>query len=119
MSDHHLPYRSASGASALIGSPPATDNDYWIVKGMLRAIHMDGKVDADQGYDFFPKRPENYQSEEKRTNIIVGMSVCIFIMSSVTVARLAIRLLRTGLRWGADDWSIIPGAVRPHFTAMR
>ncbi|KKY13323.1 putative integral membrane protein [Diplodia seriata] len=89
MSSHHLPHRSTSG-SALIGSPPATENDFWIVKGMLRAVHLDGKLDAEKGYSLLPKRPDDYQYEEKRAAIIAGMSVCIFVMVSVTVARLAI-----------------------------
>ncbi|KAL1651895.1 hypothetical protein SLS58_000018 [Diplodia intermedia] len=110
MSYHHLPHRSTSG-SALIGSPPATENDFWIVKGMLRAVHLDGKLDAEKGYSLLPKRPDDYQYEEKRAAIIAGMSVCIFVMVSVTVARLAVRLFRTGVRWGADDWMLIPGAI--------
>ncbi|OJD40604.1 uncharacterized protein BKCO1_1000445 [Diplodia corticola] len=110
MSYHSLGLRSTS-ESALIGSPPATDNDYWIVKGMLRAVHLDGKLDADKGFSLLPKRPDSYQYEEKRASIIAAMSVCIFVMVSVTVARLAVRLFRTGVRWGADDWMLIPGAI--------
>ncbi|KAK0609383.1 hypothetical protein DIS24_g12324 [Lasiodiplodia hormozganensis] len=110
MSENFTSHGSTSG-SALIGSPPASNIDYWIVKGMLRAVHMDGKFDADKGYNLLPKRPEGYQYEEKRTSIIAGMSVCIFVMATVTVARLALRLFRTGLRWGADDWMLIPGAI--------
>lgn len=113
MSENSASHGSTSG-SALIGSPPTSNIDYWIVKGMLRAVHMDGKFDADKGYNLLPKRPEGYQYEEKRTSIIAGMSVCIFVMATVTVARLALRLFRTGLRWGADDWMLIPGAVRLH-----
>lgn len=101
---------SSALSSALIGSPPETQDDYWIVKGMLRAVHM-GNVDADKGYNFLPKRPAGYQYEDKRAGIIIGMSVCIFVMVVVTSARLGLRLFRTGLRWGADDWMLIPGAV--------
>ncbi|GME62570.1 hypothetical protein GTA08_BOTSDO13540 [Neofusicoccum parvum] len=101
---------SSALSSALIGSPPETQDDYWIVKGMLRAVHM-GNVDADKGYNFLPKRPAGYQYEDKRAGIIIGMSVCIFVMVVVTSARLGLRLFRTGLRWGADDWMLIPGAL--------
>lgn len=103
---------SNTGRSALIGSPPATQDDYWIVKGMLNAVHMANKTDADNGYTFLPKRPAGYEYEDKQTGIIIGMSICIFVMFFVSGARLGLRLFRTGLRWGADDWVLIPGAVR-------
>ncbi|KAF4310885.1 hypothetical protein GTA08_BOTSDO13540 [Botryosphaeria dothidea] len=102
---------SNAGRSALIGSPPATQDDYWIVKGMLNAVHMANKIDADNGYTFLPKRPAGYEYEDKQTGIIIGMSICIFVMFFVTGARLGLRLFRTGLRWGADDWVLIPGAI--------
>ncbi|KAF2145321.1 uncharacterized protein K452DRAFT_220412 [Aplosporella prunicola CBS 121167] len=98
-------------SSALIGSPPETQNDYWIVEGMLRAVHMDTRADPGKGYNFLPKQPQGYEYEDRKTATIIGMSFVMFIMIIATGTRLSVRLFRSGLRWGSDDWMLIPGAI--------
>lgn len=100
-----------SNSSALIGKPPQTIEDYWIIKGMLRAVHKDS-TDPEKGYLLFPKAPEGYQYEDKGADIMIGLYITGILMLFVTCVRLGLRLFRSGLRWGADDWLLIPGAVR-------
>jgi hypothetical protein len=96
--------------SAFLGQPPANQDDFYTIKGMYRAAYAFNK-DASKGYLFVPKRPENYGYNDKQAAIIVGMVMAIVIMLSTTVLRLALRQFKTGVRWGADDWILIPGVV--------
>jgi hypothetical protein len=96
--------------SAFLRQPPANQNDFYIIKGMYRAAYAFDK-DASKGYLFVPKKPENYEYNDKQASIIVGMVMAIVIMLFTTALRLALRQFRTGVRWGADDWVLIPGAV--------
>lgn len=97
-------------SSAFLGQPPASQDDFYIIKGMYRAAYAFNK-DASRGYLFVPKRPENYVYNDKQAGIIVGLVAAIVIMLSTTILRLALRQFKTGVRWGADDWILIPGVV--------
>lgn len=99
--------------SALIGQPPKTEDDYWIVRSLLLVAGLNN-VDPKLGAKIPPARPppDRYHFETRGPGIIAGMSVCIVIMVSVTVARLLLRWFKGSVRFGADDWLIIPGAVR-------
>ncbi|KAI4745854.1 hypothetical protein E4T50_03817 [Aureobasidium sp. EXF-12298] len=96
--------------SAFLRQPPANQDDFYITKGMYRAAYAFDK-DASKGYLFVPKKPENYEYNDKQASIIVGMVMAIVIMLFTTALRLALRQFRTGVRWGADDWVLIPGAI--------
>lgn len=96
--------------SAFLGQPPATRDDFYIIKGMYRAAYAFNK-DPSKGYLFVPRKPADYEYNDKQASIIVGMAVAIFIMLSTTVLRLVLRQFKTGVRWGTDDWILIPGAV--------
>lgn len=100
-----------SNFSALIGLKPNTQDDYWIIKAMLREAYGTDKSNPDDGYTLVPVLPIDQQSEDKGTTILVGMSFCIVIMVVATCCRLAFRLLRPALRWGVDDCVLIPAMV--------
>ena len=99
--------------SALFGQPPNTESDYWIVRSILHSAGLNN-VDPERGAKIPPPRPSpaQYHFETKGPGIIAGMSVSIVIMVAITGSRLLLRLFKTGLRWGSDDWLIIPGVVR-------
>lgn len=98
--------------SALVGMPPATDHDYWIAMYMINSFGLHQK-NASQGFAVFPPRPvpSKYHFETKRPGIIAGLSVCIFIMVSITGVRLYARLFTKRLKAGLDDGLIVPGVV--------
>lgn len=81
---------------------------------MYRAAYAFNK-DPSKGYLFVPRKPTDYEYNDKQASIIVGMAVAIAIMLSTTTLRLALRLFKTGVRWGIDDWVLIPGVVRDNF----
>ncbi|KAF1360714.1 hypothetical protein EJ07DRAFT_16854, partial [Lizonia empirigonia] len=59
-----------------------------------------------------PFRPtENYHFETKGSDVIAALSVCMVVITLVTFLRLGIRLFVHGVRFGADDWLIIPAYV--------
>jgi hypothetical protein len=95
--------------SALIGTPPQTEKDYYIVKYLLTAFGA--KTDPLLGAIIPPLRPDNYVYETRQPFIIAGMSVSIAIMILVTGTRLFTRLYVKGLQFGLDDLTIIPAAV--------
>ena len=100
--------------SALVGQPPLTESDYLIVKGSLLAS---GMVDADpsKGLKIPPFRPSPglYHFETRGPAIIAVSSIVIVIMLSVTVARLLVRRVKKDVRFGLDDWLMVPALVCP------
>lgn len=100
--------------SALIGTPPATGTDYWIVRGFqLTAGIPADKVDPSQGAIFPPFRPppDQYVFETRGPGMVASASVAIGVMLFFTISRILLRMCKTGLKWGADDYLIIPGVV--------
>jgi hypothetical protein len=98
-------------SSAFLGQPPASQDDFYTIKGMYRAAYAFNK-DASKGYLFVPKKPEDYEYTDKQAGIIIGLVAAIVVMLSTTILRLSLRQFKTGVRWGADDWILIPGVVR-------
>lgn len=97
--------------SALFGQPPKTDTDYWIIRSILLSAGLN-HVDPNKGLKLPFLTSSSPQGNDSRgPGIIAGMSVAIVIMVVVTVARLLVRSFKRELRWGADDWLIIPAAV--------
>lgn len=95
--------------SALIGQPPSTDNDFYIVKALLREFHSDR--DPTKGASFGPL-PPNMFDHSRGPRILAGSIVLIVLTVLITGSRLLIRGLHHQLRWGWDDWFIIPASVR-------
>ncbi|TEY40357.1 hypothetical protein BOTCAL_0436g00070 [Botryotinia calthae] len=95
--------------SALIGQPPNTTNDYYIVAYLNGAFGLAGN--PNKGIIIPPLAPPDYVYESRATSILIGMSVSIFFMFTFTLVRLLIRLLNRGLRLGLDDLFIVPGVI--------
>ena len=96
--------------SAFLRQPPANQDDFYTIKGMYRAAYAFDK-DASKGYLFVPKKPEDYEYNDKQAGIIIGLVFATAIMFVTTALRLGLRQFKTGVRWGADDWVLIPGVV--------
>lgn len=102
-------WQPSGNKSAYIGDPPNTQRDYYIVRGLLRAIGMttqdpaEGYVVAavDTGEDFTSKRPA----------VIAGLIIVLVAITTVTGSRLVMRASVSQMRFGADDWATIAAAV--------
>lgn len=100
--------------SALIGMPPATESDYWIVRSFQIAAGIPAEnVDPSKGAIFPPFRPppDQYVFETRGPEMVTGASVAIGIMTFFTITRILLRSFKRGLQWGADDFLIVPGVV--------
>lgn len=98
-------------ASALIGTPPHTQEDYYIVLGIFRRFGFKG--DPAQGAKFPPARPVDDHYHSRGPGYIGEFSVLIFLTVFIVGSRLLIRALSRAVKWGWDDWLIIPAAVSP------
>lgn len=98
--------------SALVGQPPLTDDDFWIVKGNLLLTGLT-KLDPHKGLKIPPFRPppDQYHFQTRQPAIIAVSSVLIVVMLVVTVARLMLRKLKKDMKFGLDDWFMIPALV--------
>lgn len=96
--------------SAFVGSPPATEDDERIVRGVLRMYGM-ANANVSQGLFFSIQRPENPPDETKVPSILAGMIIVILAIVVPTGARIMIRLKGARTQFGLDDWAIICAAV--------
>ncbi|KAL8967285.1 MAG: hypothetical protein Q9183_002994 [Haloplaca sp. 2 TL-2023] len=94
--------------SALYGRPPATDDDFWIVKAMLFQM---GLVDADPSKGLPLKQFPPPTNESKTGTIIAGVTISIFLVLSITTTRLVARKLISTSSLGWDDALIVPAAL--------
>lgn len=98
--------------SAPFGAPPATDDDLWIIKGLIRLFQIPpGKLDPTKGFRMGVHPPPNYKFEDQGSGLIVSAAIVIVLIILITGGRLALRWRRSDLRWGPDDWAIIPAAM--------
>ncbi|KAL8679456.1 MAG: hypothetical protein Q9186_004286 [Xanthomendoza sp. 1 TL-2023] len=99
--------------SALIGQPPLTDDDYWFIKGS-QLLAGKSNLDPRKGLRIPPLRPppDQYHFETRGPAIIAVSAVLVSIMFIVTVARFMLRKFMKELRFGWDDWLMIPALVR-------
>lgn len=60
-----------------------------------------------------PRRPppDEYHFQTRGPAVIAVCSVAMAVMIFVTVARLMVRKLRKDLKFGLDDWLIMPAMV--------
>jgi hypothetical protein len=96
--------------SAYFNTPPANERDERIAAGLLLLIGLPPNIkDPKNGVTIPPLRPtENYHFETKGPRVIAALSVCMGILTLATFLRLGIRLFVHGVRFGTDDWLIIP-----------
>lgn len=104
--------------SAFVGQPPATEDDYWMVRWIIMSANGYGRVsplrpdmDPALGVPGLPKAPPGYVFETRQPGVIIATSVLTVLMFLMTAVRLGLRWCRKDLAWGLDDWLVIPGAV--------
>ena len=99
--------------SALYGQPPNSERDYHIVRGLLFLYGFPSSTDPGLGVPTHQHAPPNYSFETRGPGVIGGLVVAILLSFIITGTRLLLRSCCKDLRWGLDDWVIIPAAVCP------
>ena len=102
-------------SSALLGQPPNTEDDYYVVKAIMANFHLPGG-DPTKGISLGP-RPLILQSNSRGPQIITASIILIVLVVLITGTRLSIRAFHPKVKWGWDDWLIIPATVS--FTVVR
>lgn len=80
------------------------------MEGILLKIGLT-TLDPSDGVSMEPEAPEPYFYETKRHEILAGCAICIIIMAAITLTRLYLRWTSPRLRWGPDDWLMIPSLI--------
>ena len=95
--------------SALVGNPPANQNDYDIIRGFYLGYNLPA-TNYTEGIPLLRAPPGAPHGQNQGPGIICSYSVLIFLLVAITSARLALRYFNKALRWGPDDYAIIIGA---------
>lgn len=100
--------------SAFLGTPPITDEDYWVARYILMSEGQQNP-DPSKGSIINPPRPpaSQYKYETRKPGILAVLGACIVIMLTITGMRLYVRARNKNLVFGLDDILIIPGVVGP------
>lgn len=100
--------------SALVGSPPATENDFWIARTITRFYNPTGDyshVDPRNGSVGAPLRPDGYVYESEQSAIIGSAVFMVVYLILITSFRLVARACVKRLHFGWDDVTIVIGTV--------
>lgn len=97
--------------SALYGQPPNDQKDYMIIQGLLVSYGFPESTDPARGLPTRQHAPPNYRFETRGPGVIEGLVVALVLSFLITGTRLLLRAGRKDLRWGLDDWVIIPAGV--------
>ena len=102
---------STTAPSALFGHPAANVNDWYIVRAFARQAGIpNGMLNPANGFPFHaPAQPTPYHL--RGPSIIASASVTISLVLAITTLRLSLRIFRRDLRFGYDDFAIIPAAL--------
>ena len=97
-----------SPLSAILGQPPANDDDITIVRAYNAMLGMPSK-DPMKGFPSMVPRPPpgQYHYETRAPIILAYNAICLTLMVLSTGTRIAIRLQNYKLRFGWDDAMII------------
>ena len=95
--------------SALLGTPPANEDDFNIVKGILDLFGIPG--DPSEGVVIPPSAPLNRNHANKGPRVIAGVSIAILTIIVVTGGRLFARYGHLSSRLGWDDALIMVAAA--------
>ena len=96
--------------SALLGTPPNTEEDVLIIKGFWRAQGVPYSPDGMSS--IIPSgAPPNPPHDSGAAYSTVWPIVIIVLTTIITGARLLLRIFLRDLRWGPDDWAILVGAL--------
>ncbi|KAI9147270.1 integral membrane protein [Paramyrothecium foliicola] len=96
--------------SAIVGTPPNTDRDLRIVRGLYWRFGFTD-VDPRLGYVLAAREPDVPTTSSRQPGVIGGMVVVVLAIVVPTVARLIVRGRNKNLRFGLDDWAIIVAAI--------
>lgn len=95
--------------SALVGNPPANQNDFYIIRGFYRGYNLP-LANPEEGIPILKAPPGAPHGQNRGPSIIASYSVLLFLLVTITSARLALRYFKKNLKWGPDDYAIILGA---------
>lgn len=98
-------------ATGYINEAPSTARDLEIVKGMLLSSGITPDIrNPALGVSLSPSRPgpDDYVFQTKGPMILAWLATSMSIMILVTGARLYLRYFVPRLKWGLDDWLMIP-----------
>ena len=95
--------------SALVGNPPANQNDFYIIRGFFRGYNLPLE-NAEEGIPILKAPPGAPHGQNRGPSIIAPYSILLFLLVTITSARLALRYFKKTLKWGPDDYAIILGA---------
>ncbi|GJC91240.1 integral membrane protein [Colletotrichum higginsianum] len=99
------------GSSAFVGQPPATQHDYYVVKGLLRMVGM-AEANPMTGYFLAAKPPPGYVHETRLPGVLTGLIFVLLAILVPTAARIGLRLRRgSSMQFGWDDWAISVAAL--------
>ncbi|KAL9035562.1 MAG: hypothetical protein Q9214_006522 [Letrouitia sp. 1 TL-2023] len=93
--------------SALLGQPPATQNDYWVIRGTFRYMKLSYTDETINAGFKWVKIPPNPPHDNRTAHIYGAMAVVIVLVTLITWTRIFLRYWKKELRFGADDWVII------------
>lgn len=93
--------------SALLGQPPANQNDYYIIRGTFRAGKLPYTDETIKGGFKWVKTPPNAPHDNRTAHIYGAMAVVIVLATLITWTRVFLRYWKKELRFGSDDWVII------------
>lgn len=108
--------------SALVGQPPNNQEDYDIIKGLLRVMGIpDAVVNPSKGLPLPLMRPpdDHYPSDypDQGPRLVAAMCVAILLVLLITGGRVGLRFFRKDLHWGWEDIAIMPAAVRAYLSS--
>ncbi|MCJ1429016.1 hypothetical protein MMC29_006929 [Sticta canariensis] len=90
--------------STLFGTPPVTDDDLRLVKGLIRLLNTPpGKLDPTKGFHVDVHPAPNYKFESHGLGLVVSAAIVIVLIILITGGRLALRWKPHDLRSGPDD----------------
>ena len=92
--------------SALIGDPPVSQTDSWIINGFLVSNGLP-PMDTSQGLQIPPPRPPNAPDGSRAASTIASLAVATFFVVIVTAGRVIARWKFKSSRLGWDDFFII------------
>lgn len=75
-------------------------------------------IDNFKGISFGPV-PPNIRDHSRGQRIVSACIILIILITLITGSRLLIKGLHQKLKWGWDDWFIIPAAVRHAISLVR
>ena len=102
--------------SAQFGQPPATQNDYYIVKALLSRSPKLAALDPAKG---FPMQvPSDAPHDSGADRIYAGAIITIFFLLFITGIRVVTRRMAKPNALGWDDFFIILAAVRTRPTIV-